>query len=106
VSFKIHFIIKIKQKIVAVLISIKVKGQTQEGYDSVLEAVRDLVKKAPGFIMHCAYPVEDGWLVTEVWQSKSASDQWFAKNVVPNLPPGIHPKRSCHELHSLVTPFE
>ena len=31
----------------AVLISTKVKGQTQEGYDGVLTAVRELVKKAP-----------------------------------------------------------
>ena len=57
----------------AILISINVKGQTQEG---------------------------------EVWQSKLESDQWFAKYVVPNLPPGIHPKRSYQELHSIVTPFE
>ena len=88
----------------AILISIKVKNQTQEGYDSVLTAVRELVKKAPGFIMHCAHPVEDGWQVTEVWNSKKESDEWFAKNVVPNLPQGIHPKRSYQELHSCVTP--
>ena len=90
----------------AVLVSIKVKGQTQEGYDSVLNAVRELVKKAPGFIMHCAWPVEDGWQLTEVWQSKKDSDEWFAKYVVPNLPQGIHPKRSYQLLHSCVTPFE
>lgn len=40
----------------AVLISVKVKNQTQEGYDGVLSAVRDAIKKAPGFIMHCAHP--------------------------------------------------
>ena len=90
----------------AVLISAKVKNQTLEGYDGVLTAVRESIKQAPGFIMHCAHPVADGWLVTEVWQSKEESDNWFAKNVVPNLPPGIHPKRSYQQLHSLVTPFE
>ncbi len=90
----------------AVLISVKVKKQTQEGYDSVLTAVRELIKQAPGFIMHCAHPVEDGWQVTEVWTSKKESDEWFAKYVVPNLPQGIHPKRSYHELHSMVIPFE
>ena len=90
----------------AVLISVKVKNQTKQGYDSVLTAVRELIKKAPGFIMHCAHPVEDGWIVTEVWQSKKESDKWFAKYVVANLPKGIHPKRSYQELHSMVTPFE
>ena len=88
----------------AILISVTVKGQTQEGYDSVLNAVSELIKKAPGFVMHCAHPVEDGWLVTEGWNSKADADQWFGKFVVPNLPPGIHPKRSYTELHSLVTP--
>ena len=87
----------------AVLISSQVKGQTQEGYDSVLVAVRDAVMKAPGFILHCAHPVEDGWLVTEVWESKKLADQWFGKYVVPNLPAGIHPKRSYVELHSMIT---
>lgn len=90
----------------AVLISSQVKGQTQEGYDSVLVAVRDAVKQAPGFILHCAHPVEDGWLVTEIWESKKLADQWFGKYVVPNLPTGIHPKRSYQELHSVITPTE
>jgi heme-degrading monooxygenase HmoA len=90
----------------AVLISIKVKNQTQQGYDSVLNAVRESVKKAPGFIMHCAHPAEGEWKVYEVWNTKEESDEWFAKNVVPNLPAGIHPKHSYQELHSMVTPFE
>lgn len=92
--------------IMAILISSKVKGQTLEGYDSVLTAVRELVKAAPGFILHCAHPCEDGWLVTEIWRSKAEADQWFVQYVVPNLPAGIHPKRAYQELHSVVTPFE
>ena len=87
----------------AVLISTNVKGQTQQGYDSVLSAVGELIKNAPGFIMHCAHPAEGEWKVYELWQSKADADQWFGKYVVPNLPPGIHPKRSYQELHSLVT---
>jgi hypothetical protein len=90
----------------AVLILSTVKGQTQEGYDSVLTEVREHVKKAPGFVLHCAHPVEDGWLVTEVWESRQLADEWFGKYVVPNLPKGIHPKRSYQEVHSLVTPNE
>lgn len=90
----------------AVLISTKVKNQTREGYDGVLSAVRESIKQAPGFIMHCAHPDDGEWKVYEVWQSKEQADQWFGKYVVPNLPPGIHPKRSCQELHAVVTPFE
>ena len=90
----------------AVLISTKVKGQTQEGYDGILAAVRESVQQAPGFIMHCAHPADGEWLVYEVWYSKQLADQWFAATIVPNLPPGIHPKRSYQELHSVVTPVE
>jgi hypothetical protein len=38
-----------------------------------------------------------------VWESKADANQYFAKFVAPNLPPGIHPKRSVEELHSLLT---
>lgn len=89
----------------AVLISTNVKGQTTEGYDGVLAAVREILKPAPGFVMHCAHPAEGEWRVYEIWNSKAEADRWFAANIVPNLPKGIHPKRSYQELHSLVTPL-
>lgn len=88
----------------AVLISSKVKGQTQQGYDGVLSFVLEPLQQAPGFIMHYAYPVEDGWAVAEIWESKSQADKWFATYIVPNLAGGIHPKRSYQELHSMVLP--
>ena len=88
----------------AILISTNVKGQTQEGYDSVLNAVEEWIKTAPGFILHCAHPAEGEWLVYEVWNSKTEADEWFGKFVVPNLPKGIHPKRSYQQLHSVVVP--
>ena len=90
----------------AVLISTKVKGQTEEGYDGVLSAVRELVKIAPGFIMHCAHPAGEEWLVYEVWESRAQADQWFSKYIVPNLPKGIYPKRAYQELHSIVIPAD
>lgn len=87
----------------AVLISSDVHGQTQEGYDGVLLAVRDSIKAAPGFIMHCAYPADGKWILHEVWESKQQADRWFASTIVPNLPKGVHPKRNYKQLHSLVT---
>lgn len=88
----------------AVFIATKVKGQTTEGYDNVLHAVRESITKAPGFIMHFAHPDEGEWRVYEVWQSKDQADAWFAQTVVPHLPRGIHPKRSYQTLHSVVMP--
>jgi hypothetical protein len=86
----------------AVLIFSTVKGQTEEGYNGVLMAVRDSIKKAPGFISHFAHPAEGEWHVYEIWQSRTEADAWFGKNIVPNLPKGIHPKRNYQELFSVV----
>ena len=86
----------------AVLVTAEVPGQTQQGYDGMLSVLGSALKAAPGFILHTAFPVEGGWRVLEMWDSKRQADEWYAKNVAPNLPPGIHPKRAVQELHSLV----
>jgi hypothetical protein len=89
----------------AILIMAEVPNQTQEGYEMVLAAVEPLLKEAPGFLMHAAYPVEGGWRSLEVWESKAAATEFFATYIAPNLPPGIKPKRTIQELHSLVGDF-
>lgn len=86
----------------AVLVTAEVPGQTQQGYDGMLSMLQSPLKQAPGFILHTAYPVEGGWRIIELWESKSQSNEWYAKSVAPNLPPGVHPKRTAQELHSLV----
>jgi hypothetical protein len=87
-----------------VLISTEVSGQTPENYDRMLVVLGPQIRQSDGFVFHAAFPVDGGWRVIEVWDSKAQANQFFAKNVVPNLPPGIHPKRTLHELHSLLTP--
>jgi quinol monooxygenase YgiN len=87
----------------ATLISTVVKGQTPEGYDQVSRYLHQAIRNAPGFILHTAYSSDDGWHVMEIWNSKAEADEFFVKVVRPNLPEGIHPKRSYQELHALVT---
>jgi hypothetical protein len=86
----------------AILVTVHVKVQTKEGYDAVLSGLGVLMRKAPGFLLHTSYPYEEGWTVAEIWETKADADAFFAKYVVPNLPAGIHPKRSYQELHSIV----
>jgi len=87
----------------AILVTAEVPGQTQQGYDDMLGGLAALIRAAPGFVAHMAHPVEgDRWRVLEIWESKAESDAFFAKVVAPHLPPGVHPKRSYQELHSLV----
>ena len=86
----------------AVLVVAEVQGQTQQGYDGMFAVLADTLKQSKGFIFHTAHPIEGGWRIVEVWNSKAEANEFFAKAVAPNLPPGIHPKRSVQELHSLL----
>jgi quinol monooxygenase YgiN len=85
-----------------VLVTAEVQGQTRQGYEGMFAALSDGLKQAPGFVLHTAHPIEGGWRIIEVWMSKAEADQFFTRSVVPHLPPGIHPKRSVQELHSLL----
>lgn len=89
----------------AVLVTAEVPGQTKEGYDGMLAGgLGDAVRHAKGFIMHVAAETADVWRIIEVWDTAEDANQFFAKFVHPNLPPGIKPKRSFQELHNVLTP--
>ncbi|MBE7417168.1 MAG: hypothetical protein HS128_05325 [Ideonella sp.] len=87
-----------------VIIQVDVHGQTEAGYDGMLNLLADPLRQADGFVLHSAYRADDGvWRVLEVWRSKAEADRFFAQRVAPNLPPGVRPKRTLHQAHSLVT---
>jgi len=87
-----------------VLLVTEIEGQTQAGYESVLVKVSDAARQSHGFVLHASHPTEQGWRVVEVWQSKEAATLFFSAHVAPNLPKGIRPKISFHQLHNLVRP--
>ena len=87
----------------AIIVMVDVHGQTEAGYDGMLKVLADVERRAPGFVLHSAYKVDGNWRVLEVWESKAQADQFFAKHVAPNLPPGVRPKRTVFETHSLLT---
>ena len=68
----------------------------------MLKVLADRARQAEGFLLHSAYCVDGAWRVIEVWRSKAEANQFFAREVAPNLPPGVRPKRSVHEAHSLL----
>lgn len=86
----------------AVLMIGEVPGQTREGYDGMIAALGEAMKRAPGYILHTAHPTEGGWRVIEVWRSKAEATEFFATYIAPNLPPGIRPRRTFYELHGLL----
>jgi len=87
-----------------VLVTAEVKGQTLEGYEGMRGVLAAPLRAAPGFLLHTAHPVEGGWRVIEVWESRQAADAFFAMAVAPNLPPRIRPKRAVQELHGVLVP--
>ena len=87
----------------AVIVLAEAHGQTEAGYDGMLKVLADVARRTEGFVMHSAYRVDGAWRVVEVWRSKADADQFFAKQVAPNLPPGVRPKRLVYEAHSLIT---
>ncbi len=87
----------------AVLMIADVDGQTPEMYDGMLAQLGEPMRRAKGFISHLAGPNGDGWRVIEVWETKEDATKFFAEAVQPNLPPGVKPRRSLHEVHALVT---
>ncbi|MBC8088949.1 MAG: hypothetical protein H7Z40_16920 [Phycisphaerae bacterium] len=86
----------------AVFISAVVPNQTTSGYDGMLNKLEDSLRQAPGFVAHFAYSSDGTWHTAEIWESARQASDFFANFVHPNLPPGVKPKRTVHELHSLV----
>ena len=86
----------------AILMTADVPGQTQEGYDGLLAALRETLEQAKGFIAHYGAPSDNGWTVMELWETETDAHQFFATYVHPILPAGIKPRRSFVELHSLI----
>jgi hypothetical protein len=87
----------------AILMVSEVSGQTPAGYDGMLATVSPALKAAPGFVMHASHPVEGGWRVVEVWNSREEAVRFFAATIAPNLPKGIHPKVTFTPLHDVLS---
>ena len=88
----------------AVLITAEVPGQTLQGYEGMIAVLGPLIRQAKGFIAHGAGPAEGGWRSFEVWESAEEATKFFAEHIQPSLPPGVKPKRTILQLHSLVRP--
>lgn len=71
-------------------------------YDQLAAGLTDKVKAAPGFHVHCAYPVESGFAVSEIWDSAGAHQAFFDSLVKPNIPDGVPVEIKVTELHNTI----
>lgn len=83
----------------AIGILIEIPGGTQKQYDKVLEKLQLGGKPAPGGLYHVAGPMDGGWRVVDVWESKEAFDTFFKAKLqkalqeagVPPFQPKVFP---------------
>jgi len=86
-----------------VMVISEVSGQSPQGYDGMLAQVGDVLRQAPGFVMHASHRTDAGWRIVEVWNSREDAARFFSAHVAPHLPDGVRPKLAFQPLHSLVT---
>jgi hypothetical protein len=85
-------------------VRMELPGVTQEQYDQMHAVFGALAGKAPGFVAHIAGPTENGWYITEVWESKVDHDRFMQEEVFPKMPPnGPVPKIQEFDVYSRQT---
>jgi quinol monooxygenase YgiN len=86
----------------AVIMTSEIAGQTLQGYDGLFKAVSPALRAAEGFLVHASHPIDGGWRVVEIWESREHAARFFASTIAPQLPDGIHPKLTFAPLHDVV----
>jgi hypothetical protein len=78
----------------AVIMTSDVAGQTLQGYDGLFTAVSPALQSAPGFVLHASHPLEGGWRVIEIWDSREDAARFFAPNHRSKPSPRTCPRAS------------
>ena len=71
-------------------------------YDQLAAGLSEPLKAAPGFRTHAAYPVEGGFVVTEIWDNAQDHRAFFESAVKPNIPDGVPFEIQVIELRNTV----
>jgi heme-degrading monooxygenase HmoA len=73
-------------------------------YASMLEQLMPLLRSANGFMSHAGGPSPAGGTrIIEIWESEADSQRFFNEHLKPNLPPGVVPDSTYHELDAAFT---
>jgi len=88
----------------AVIMTSEIAGQTLQGYDGLFAVVSPALQQAKGFVLHVSHPLDGGWRVVEIWESREDAARFFATTLAPHLPEGIRPKLTFEPLHDVLRP--
>jgi hypothetical protein len=69
-------------------------------YDQLAAGLTEPVKAAPGFRSHAVYPVDGGFVCTEIWDDAKDHHAFFESMVRPNIPDGVPFEVDVTELHN------
>jgi len=98
----------------AVGLRLEFKGATQQQYDATHQHMNIEHDPPKGLIFHAAGPMEDGWGVTDFWESREAFDRFVAERLQPAVqeiagqaqpgPPGP-PEITEFSVHNFTNPW-
>jgi hypothetical protein len=77
----------------------ELQGMTREQYDGMIEQSGLADRLPPGQISHVAGPMEGGWRVIDVWESREHFDR-FAEETLAPLMGGQAPQPEQFEVHA------
>jgi heme-degrading monooxygenase HmoA len=76
---------------------------TAELYDGMAAAMSDQLRNSAGFIAHYSQPIEGGFEVVELWESRAEFDAWYNGTVMPAVAQaGINPETTVTEVHNVI----
>jgi hypothetical protein len=98
---------------VAIMLVMEFEGVPREKYDAVIKELgldKPNAQWPKGLISHVAGPYSEGWCVVDAWESQTAFDTFFTKQLQPainrvgNIPkPGVETIK-VHNSHGLPIP--
>ena len=76
----------------AVELRAEIRGMTKAQYDQAISQVQDQLRRAPGFVSHAAGPIDGGYRVVEIWESRAEMERFLQQTIMPmaqrvGLPP-------------------
>jgi hypothetical protein len=63
----------------------EIPGMTQEQYDTALAASGFEATLPPGQLVHMAGPIDGGWRVIDLWESRADFDRFAAETLAPAM---------------------
>ena len=67
----------------AVELRAEIRGMTKAQYDQAIAQVGPKLRQAPGFISHAAGPMDGGYRVVEIWNSREECERFMQQTIMP-----------------------